>query len=65
MFIEMLWLIFASFLSGIIVGLIIKGIHIHINQRPPEPPGEFNEIDEESVPPQYRQFIEKTKGFID
>lgn len=66
MYIEIVWMMFASFLAGMIAGLLIKGIHINVNHKHHEDaPEEFNSIDETDIPEEYRLFLEKSKGIIE
>lgn len=65
MFIQMLWLMFASFGAGLVVGLLIKGIHVHVNQKRQEAPETYNQTYEDQIPDEYAQYIEKTKGMIE
>lgn len=66
MFFQMLWLMFASFIAGGILGVLVKGIHINVNHKhQEEAPEEFNLVDETDIPEEYRIFLEKSKGIIE
>ena len=65
MFIQLLWLMLVSFGLGIVTGLLIKGIHVNVNQRQPEAPEKFNETYEEQIPLEHQKYIERTNGFIE
>jgi hypothetical protein len=65
MFIQMLWLMFVSFLLGITTGLLIKGIHVHINQKGPEVPAEPNLVNEDDIPQDHLKYAYKNNGFIE
>jgi hypothetical protein len=65
MFIQMLWLMLVSFGMGIVTGLLIKGIHVSVNQRPPEAPDKYNDTYENEIPPEYQKYVEKNNGIIE
>lgn len=65
MFIQMLWLMFVSFGCGIVVGLLIKGINVSVNQKPQDIPENFNQSLEDQIPDEYLKYVERTKGMIE
>lgn len=51
-----------AFALGLIVGLIHKGIHIHVDKKEQEPPKQYNQSLAGMLPKEVQQYYKSTNG---
>ena len=64
MFLEYLFMMLITFICGLVVGLLHKGINITINHKQPEAPKEDMKAPVHMLPENMRQYAEKNNGQI-
>lgn len=62
MYFTIFFLVLASFITGYVVGLVQKGIHVNINQKQ-DIPTEFNPSLASELPPEIQHYYHETKGY--
>lgn len=64
MFLQYLFMMLVTFICGLVVGLLMKGININITHREPEAPAEEMKTSVNLMPEEMRRYAEQNHGQI-
>lgn len=65
LFISTICMIMVAFALGIVVGLLMKGIHVHHHTNSiPEAPKKYNKSSASNLPAEMQEYAQKNSGFI-